>query len=126
MNVLRVPRFVRRILRSSLSAAPLDGDGPVPQAPVVPVGEIARRFWPYSRSQRRWLPLLIALVVVSPLFEGGELWVFKLLVDDVLVPADFAAFVPVALMFVGLTVGGGLFSIAQSLLSTWVGQRFLL
>ncbi|MFC5952409.1 ABC transporter ATP-binding protein [Pseudonocardia lutea] len=119
-------RFLNTLLGSSFSAAPSEGDGLVAQAPAVSVGEIARRFWPYTRSQRRWLPLLIGLVVVSPLFEAGEIWVFKLLVDDVLVPADFAAFVPIALMFIGLTVASGLFSIAQSLLSTRVSQQFLL
>jgi len=92
----------------------------------VPIRAVVRRFWPYARGQRRWLPLLIALTAVNPLFEGAELWVFKLLVDDVLMPADAGAFAPVALLFVALTVGSGLVSIAASLLSAWVSQRFLL
>jgi ATP-binding cassette, subfamily B, bacterial len=123
--VLRVPHFVRAILQS-FDPAPSGGDDLIAQAPAVPVREIARRFWPYTRSQRRWLPILIALSAVSPLIEGGELWVFKLLVDDVLVPRDFAAFLPVALLFVALTVVDGGLGVADSLLSARVSERFLL
>jgi ABC-type multidrug transport system fused ATPase/permease subunit len=126
VSVLGAPRFVRNLLQGSFNLPLSESGETVAQAPAVPVRDIVRRFWPYARSQRRWLPLLIVLSAVSPLFEGGELWVFKLLIDDVLVPGDFGAFVPIALMFVGLTVGRGLFSIAQSLLSTWLSQRFLL
>jgi ABC-type multidrug transport system fused ATPase/permease subunit len=125
VNVLRAPRTARAFLRS-LTAVPLSGDALVAQAPVVPIRTLVRRFWPYTRSQRRWLPVLIALTAVSPLFEGAELWVFKRLVDDVLVPRDFAAFVPVALLFIALTVGAGLVSMVDGVLSTWVSQRFLL
>jgi ATP-binding cassette subfamily B protein len=121
----RTPRFVRTFLLS-LQPAPSDGDDLVAQAPPVPLREIARRFWPYTRSLRRWLPVLFVLTAVSPLIEGAELWVFKVLVDDVLVPEDFGAFPTIALLFVALTVGRNLFGTAKSLLSAWVSERFLL
>jgi ATP-binding cassette subfamily B protein len=125
VGVRGAPRLVRAFVRS-LHPAPSAGDDLVAQAPVVAIREIFRRFWPYTRSLRRWLPVLIALTAVSPLIEGAELWVFKLLVDDVLVPKDFGAFPPIALLFLALTVGGGLLSTGKSLLSAWVSQRFLL
>jgi ATP-binding cassette, subfamily B, bacterial len=126
VRVIHTPRVVRAF-QNSLSAAPSSGDdGLIPPAPAVAVREVARRFWPYTRSQRRWLPVLIALSAVSPLVEGAELWVFKRLIDDVVVPRDFAAFLPIALMFVGITVGGGLLSVARRLLSAQVSQRFVL
>jgi hypothetical protein len=56
-----------------------EGDGFVAAAPVVELREIFRRFWPYARPYRRWLPLLLffamlgsALPILRP--EGWRLW----------------------------------------------------
>ena len=43
-----------------------------------------------------------------------------------LVPRDFAALLPIALAYVGLTVLSGLVSFADDYLAAWVGERFLL
>lgn len=98
----------------------------VAQAPAVPLREEFRRFWPYVRTHWRWLAVALVLLTVQPLIEGTGIWLFKRVVDDVLVPGDFSAFVPLALGFVGLAVAGGIASIGSDMASTLVSQRFLL
>ncbi|MFN2611929.1 MAG: ABC transporter ATP-binding protein [Solirubrobacterales bacterium] len=95
-------------------------------APPVPVREIFRRFWPYARPYRRWMALGLAFVVAVPLVDAASIWMFKLVVDDVLVPRDFGPFVWIALAYVGLTIAGGALGFADELLATWIGERFLL
>jgi ABC-type multidrug transport system fused ATPase/permease subunit len=52
--------------------------------------------------------------------------VFKHVVDDVLVPRDFDAFLPLAAAFVGVHLAGSAIGFADDYLSDWVGERFLL
>ena len=59
----------------------------VAHAPALPVREVLRRFWPDARPYRRWLPLGLALIAVGVAIETAEIYLFKLVVDDVLVPA---------------------------------------
>ncbi len=104
------------------------GDGPVlvAQAPPVPVREIVRRFWPYARPYRRYLWFALVLVALVPVVETVQIWLFKLVVDDVLVPRDFGRFVWIAGAYVGLTVLAGVLAFADDYASTWIGERFLL
>ena len=48
-------------------------------APAVPVREVIRRFWPHARPYRRWLPLvllvLVALGPASAASSAGRRWV---------------------------------------------------
>ncbi len=75
----------------------------------------------------RWRLLLsCALVAVAPALDAAQIWMFKLLVDDVLVPAEFAAFLPIALVYLGLAAAQALFSFGDELLATWIGERFVL
>ena len=105
----------------------MDGDGGVvAAAPPVPVREIIRRFWPYARPYRRWLWLTGFFIVVMPAIETATIWLFKIVVDEVLVPRDFGPFVWIALAYVGLTLLGGAIGFADDYVSTWVGERFLL
>jgi ABC-type multidrug transport system fused ATPase/permease subunit len=98
----------------------------VGQAPPVPVRTILRRFWPYAARQRRWLPVLLLLVVVPPLVEGGQLLLFKAMIDEVMVPRRLNAFPPLAAAFLGLTVVGGAASYCDTVLSARISQAFLL
>jgi ATP-binding cassette, subfamily B, bacterial len=108
-------------------ASPFAGEqGLVPTAPPVSIREIFRRFWPYARPYRYWLLAGLGLIVLAPAIQTTEIWLFKIVVDDVLMPRDFAAFIPLAVAFVGLTLVAGLVSFCDDLLSTWVGERFLL
>jgi len=72
------------------------------------------------------LVVALVLLTVEPLIEATSIWLFKRVVDDVLVPRDFAAFVPLALAFIGLAIAGGIATVGSDLSSTVVSQRFLL
>jgi ATP-binding cassette, subfamily B, bacterial len=60
----------------------------VAEAPRVPVREIFRRFWPDARPYRRWIPVGLVLIAIGAAIETAEIWMFKLVVDEVLVPGD--------------------------------------
>jgi ATP-binding cassette, subfamily B, bacterial len=98
----------------------------VAQAPPVPVREIVRRFWPVARPYRRYLWAGLVLVALVPVVETAQIWLFKLVVDDVLVPRDFGRFGWIAAAYVGLTLLAGVLGFADDYVSTWVGERFLL
>ena len=100
--------------------------GVVDQAPPVPLRAILRRFWPFARPYRGWLAALLALIAVSAAIDAALIWLFKLLIDDVMVPGDFGAFPPLATAFIALVAVGGAVSFADDWLSTWTEQRFLL
>jgi ATP-binding cassette, subfamily B, bacterial len=111
---------------SRLFVARSDGPLLVAQAPPVPVREIVRRFWPDARPFRRYLWLGLGLIAVVPLVETAQIWLFKLVVDDVLVPRDFRRFGWIAATYVGLTLLAGVLAFADDYVSTWIGERFLL
>ena len=102
------------------------GAGPVAEAPAVPMLAIVRRFWPYARRYRRWLLLTGVFIVLDAAIETAAVWLFKVLVDQVLVPRDLHALVWVGALFVAVTLGGGLVGFADDVTSTWVSERFLL
>src|SRR3954452_1997561 len=117
-------RFMRERIRRLLVAP--TGDGVVAAAPTVPIRDIFRRFWPYARPYRKWLLLSLVIITAVPAIETATIWMFKLVVVEVLVPRDFGAFVPIALACVGLTLLDGVGSFFDEYLSEWVAGRFLL
>ena len=98
---------------------------PVSAAPVASVTQVIRRFWPYARPYRPWLAVTLVLVVLAPVTETASIWIFKLLVDDVLVPHDLGLLGPIALGYLGITLAGGIVEFGDKYLSTWIGERFL-
>jgi ATP-binding cassette subfamily B protein len=92
----------------------------------IALREIFRRFWPYARPYRRYLWLTLLFVACDPAIETATIWLYKLLIDTVLVPRTFAPFVPLALAYVGFTVLGGLVSFCDDYLAAWIGEHFLL
>ncbi len=102
------------------------GAGPVAEAPPVALRAIARRFWPYARPYRRRLALTGLLILLDAAIETAAVWLFKVLVDEVLVPHDTGALVWVGALFAAVTVAGGAVSFADDVLSTWISERFLL
>ncbi|MDQ1686899.1 MAG: ATP-binding cassette, subfamily bacterial, partial [Frankiaceae bacterium] len=116
---------LRERFRALLATAE-GGDGLVAAAPPVPVREIFRRFWPYARRYRKWLWVSLIFIVLGPAIDTAMIWMFKIVVDEVLVPRDFDPFWWVALAYVGLTVLAGVVGFLDEYISTWVGQRFLL
>ena len=98
----------------------------VRQAPAVAAAEIARRFWPFARPYRRQIALGLLLLALVPAIDTVEIYLFKLVVDDVLVPTELAALWPIAAAYLGLALAGSLASFADEYVATWVGERFLL
>ena len=104
------------------------GHGPqlVAAAPSVRVRDIFRRFWPDVRPYRRWIALGLVFAVIVPAIETVEIWMFKLVVDEVLVPGDLGPLGWIALAYVGLTLLGAVIGFADDYLAAWVGERFVL
>jgi ABC-type multidrug transport system fused ATPase/permease subunit len=103
-----------------------EDDSLVAETPPVHVREIFRRFWPYAKPYRRWLLVSLVLIAVVPAIETATIWMFKVVVDQVLVPHDFGPLWWIALAYLGLTLLAGAASFVDDYLSTWVGERFLL
>jgi len=95
-------------------------------APEIPLRTIFARFWPFAAPRRGLLAVALLLALVTPAIGTAEIWLFKVLVDDVLLPGSFALFPKIALAYVGLTVLDGVITGARRVLSTWLSQRFLL
>ena len=121
---------VRR-MRASVRALVLGAemDGALSESAVsvpVPVREIFRRFWPYARPYRPWLAVTLLFILLTPAVETATIWLFKQLVDDVLVPRTFGPFIWIAATYVALTLASGAISFLDDYLSAWIGERFLL
>ncbi len=101
-------------------------DEVVVEAPQRRLREVVRRFWPAARPYRKWVPLLLVLIALGALIETAEIWIFKLVVDEVLAPADLGPLPWLAAGYVGLTLIGGLINFGDDYLSTWIAERFLL
>ncbi|NUR78697.1 MAG: ABC transporter ATP-binding protein [Thermoleophilia bacterium] len=120
---------MRASLRSCLRRLALptvEGQAAVASTPTVPTREIFRRFWPYARPYRSWLAVTLVFVAVGPALQAATIWLFKRLVDDVLVPRDFGAFPWIAAAYVALTLASSVVSFLDDYFSTFVGERFLL
>jgi ATP-binding cassette subfamily B protein len=103
-----------------------DGPEVVAAAREMSLREVFRRFWPDARPYRRWIPVMLALVALGAIIGTLEIWMFKLVVDEVLVPGDLGPLVWIALAYVGLTLAGGLIGFGDDYLGTWLAERFLL
>jgi ATP-binding cassette, subfamily B, bacterial len=101
-------------------------NGLVADAPPVPVRSIFTRFWPYTRRHRWWVALSLLLIVIIPVIQAVEIWLFKIVVDDVLVPRDLGPFAWIAAAYVALNLLSGVVGYWEEYLATWVGERFLL
>src|SRR5687767_4057302 len=98
----------------------------VEQAPAVAAAEIVRRFWPLTRPYRRWIAFGLVLLLIVPVIDTIEIYLFKLVVDDVLVPRELSALFPIAAAYLGLALLGALASFGDEYVAAWVGERFLL
>ncbi|POX49643.1 ABC transporter [Streptomyces sp. Ru71] len=112
---------LRRLLSVSESS-----DAVVAAAPALPPLEVFRRFWPYTRGGRRWLVPMVVFSLVGPVVDAAEIWLFKIVVDDVLVPRDLKPFLWIAPAYLGLIICSGVLGFADGVTSTWVSERFLL
>src|SRR5215208_2503558 len=119
-SVVRLRRAVRSLLPEMD-----EEDGFVAAAPLMELREIFRRFWPYARPYRRWLPLILLFAVLGSALQAATIWMYKVLVDEVLVPRDFGLLLWVVLAYLGLTLAEGVVSFCEEYLSEWVGGRFI-
>ncbi len=94
-------------------------------APVMRTREIFRRFWPYARPYRRWLPPIVLFAALVSALQAATIWMYKILVDEVLVPRDFGILPWVVLAYLGLTLAEGVAAFCEEYLSEWVGGRFI-
>lgn len=92
---------------------------------VSPVDAV-RRFWPWVRPDRYWLAASALLLIAGSAGEVASVWLFKDLIDEVLVPRRFSAFWPLAGLMVGVALVAALLAFAGEYLATWVAERFLL
>ena len=66
------------------------------------------------------------LIVLVPLLDTVAIWMFKVVIDEVLVPQNFGPFVWIAAAYLGLTLLAGMLGFFDEYLTAWVGERFLL
>lgn len=92
---------------------------------MVPLRALLRRFWPYARPYRALFAVVLVLLVVGPVLDAATIYLFKVVVDDVLVPKDLGPLPSLAGLYVGLTVLSGSVSFADDYLSALVAGRFL-
>src|SRR3712207_2784075 len=102
-----------------------ESEGLVAAAPAVPVREVFGRFWPYAQPYRRWLPVILLLVALGSAIEAATIWMYKVLVDEVLVPQEFGLLLWVVLAYLGLTLAEGFVTFCDEYLSEWVGGQFI-
>src|ERR687894_668537 len=112
------------IVRTLLADAD-EEQGFVTMAPAVPVREVFWRFWPHAKPYRRWLPLILLLAALGPAVQAVTIWMYKVLIDEVLVPRNFDLLGWVMLAYVGLTLAEGFVSFCDEYLSEWVGGQFI-
>ena len=112
-------------LSAALAPAP-DDDRVVAAAPTVTLREVIRRFWPLARPFRVPLAAGIALAALLPAVEAAEIWLFKIVVDEVLVAETLGPLAVLVPAMVGLALLGATLSFGDEYAATWVGERFTL
>jgi ATP-binding cassette subfamily B protein len=103
-----------------------DDSGLVAAAPPVPPRELLRRFWPFARPYRLAVAAGVILVALLPAVQAAEIWMFKLVVDEVIAPAELDSLPWIAAAVVALTIVGAVLSFGEDYAWTWAGERFLL
>jgi ATP-binding cassette, subfamily B, bacterial len=103
-----------------------DDSGLVAAAPSVSPRELLRRFWPFARPYRLAIAAGVLLVALLPAVQAAEIWMFKLVVDEVIAPAELDSLPWIAAAVVALTIVGAVLSFGEDYAWTWAGERFLL
>lgn len=92
--------------------------GVLPESPILGLRAIFRRFWPQTRPLRGWWLLTLVLVGLAPALSAAAIWLFKVLIDEVVVPHDFHRFPVLACAYVGIALVQGVVSFTDQYLST--------
>jgi len=114
------PRWLRRgrVVHTPLSDVLSAPRALVEHAPILPLRGILRRLWPDVRPYRKWIAIDLVLILLVPAIEAAQIWMFKLLIDDVLVPRHLGPFLWIALGYFALTVCAGAVSFGDDYLTT--------
>lgn len=103
-----------------------EGEGLVPEAARVTVGQALRRVRPLLRPYRAGVIVLLVVVAALPAVEAVEIWLFQSVVDDVLVPTSLEPLAGLAALYVLLSLTSGLLGWVNEYVSTWVGANLSL
>src|SRR5207244_570565 len=68
----------------------------------------------------------LAFVALTPVVETVSIWMFKVLMDEVLLPRNLEPFGRIALAYIGLSLLGGAITFGDDCLTAWIGARFVL
>jgi ATP-binding cassette, subfamily B, bacterial len=98
----------------------------VDAAPAVRIRAIFQRFWPDTSGFRGRLVFSLALIALPPGLAAAGIWLFKILVDEVLTTRDVARFPMIAAAFLAVTLLEGVVSFVDQYLSSWVAERFVM
>ena len=115
-----------RGLRALLLPSSDDGEAIVAAAPSVALRTLLRRFWPFARPYKRQIAAGMIFVALVPAVAAVEIWLFKVAIDEVVVPAELGPLAWIAPVVIGLTLLGGLLAFGEDYAWTWAGERFLL
>ncbi|HZZ48201.1 MAG TPA: ABC transporter transmembrane domain-containing protein [Pseudonocardia sp.] len=102
-----------------------DSDAAVEAPPGLPIRELFSRFWPDTRGTRGWILVGFGLTALTALAGAVDVWLYKVLVDDVLAPHRFTAFPLLAGLYVGVALAGGAIGFASQYLAARVGELFV-
>lgn len=97
-----------------------------PVTPVLPTRTVFRRFWPFTRGERRWLATGAALLILAAAGDSVGLSMFSSIVDDSLATGNLDAFWRPAALWGGISVLSGLLVFGGEYLTNRSGERFLL
>lgn len=114
----------RRLARAIAPRA--QGPGLVAATPDVPLRALGRKFWPDVRPYRFGILVLLIIAITVPGIETIEIWTFQRVVDQVLIPKNTHAIFGIALLYVTLTIWGGLLGWLSSYLAVWIGEHLQL
>lgn len=96
------------------------------EAPPVPLKEIFRWFWPYTKNYRKWILVGLIFIALKPLTLSGTVWLLQIFIDNVLDARDLGPLLWIVLLYFGLSLAGGIFSFSGTYVTNWVGQKFVL
>ncbi len=121
---MRPAELKTRIRRALVPAD--DPQATVAVAPAIAARGLLRAFWPFARPYRRLIAAGLVVLAVIPALEAAAIWLFGVLVDEVLVARDLGALPGVLGAMAVVALLGGVLAFADDLLAATVGERFVL
>jgi ATP-binding cassette subfamily B protein len=91
----------------------------------VPLRTLFTRFWPDTQGLRGWIAVGFVLTALSALAGAIDVWLYKVLIDDVLTPRQFGEFPLLAALYVGVALVGGAIAFASRYLAARIGEQFI-